>query len=335
MQAIALVRASSMRPLHEFAEAGGAELRWVRDRMRPAFRPAGGGLLPVAYGGVLFEAAARASGLDDLGLRLGAAVDIDRFGAWGSLIARSATVGAFLQSALASHRDFNTGYRLWTVTRGDEVWLHQGYCRSLRAGRAQVIEHSMRIWLGALRRMLGPTWKPDEIHLEGEPPRHAGEIEALAARRVAWRQPTMSFVFPRRTLARRAGAAPLAAPAGSAEPVPASSFAESVQQAVASLLQLGVTELRAAAEAGGMSERSFQRHLGERGLCFSEILEAARFEAARRLLADPAVKVIDVSAELGYSDSANFTRAFRRWTGVAPQAFRRAGQLAPASAAPR
>jgi AraC-like DNA-binding protein len=44
------------------------------------------------------------------------------------------------------------------------------------------------------------------------------------------------------------------------------------------------------------------------------------------MLADPRVKVIDVSNELGYSDSANFTRAFRRWSGVAPQLFRRGGR---------
>jgi hypothetical protein len=51
------------------------------------------------------------------------------------------------------------------------------------------------------------------------------------------------------------------------------------------------------------------------------------------LLADRTLRVIDVSTELGYGDSANFTRAFRRWTGVSPQVFRRvSGEtgLAPA-----
>ena len=73
-----------------------------------------------------------------------------------------------------------------------------------------------------------------------------------------------------------------------------------------------------------MSVRSLQRHLAASNLCFSRLVEEARFEAASVLLRDPDVRIVDVSAELGYSDAANFTRAFRRWAGVPPLDFRRA-----------
>jgi AraC-like DNA-binding protein len=272
----------------------------------------------------LFEDTARAIGLADLGLRLGRAVEIDGFGRWGPILARSPTLGAFLHSALASYRAFNTGYRLWTVTRGDEAWLHLSYCRSLQRGRALASEFSLLIWLGAFRRMLGPAWRPAEIHLEQEPPRHAGQLEALATRGVRFRQPTLAIALPRRDLARGHGVVSHSSGSASEGPAPAADLAGSLRQTVATLLRLGRLELSAAAEAAGMSERSFQRRLGSAGLTFSEVVEAARFERARELLADPAVRVIDVSAELGYSDSANFTRAFRRWSGVPPQLFRRA-----------
>jgi AraC-like DNA-binding protein len=74
-----------------------------------------------------------------------------------------------------------------------------------------------------------------------------------------------------------------------------------------------------------MSERSLQRRLAEHGLRFARLVEEARFEAAQRLLREPGRKIVDVSLALGYTDSANFTRAFRRWAGVPPQAFRQVG----------
>jgi AraC-like DNA-binding protein len=33
--------------------------------------------------------------------------------------------------------------------------------------------------------------------------------------------------------------------------------------------------------------------------------------------------VLDIALDLGYSDHAHFTRAFRRWTGMPPREFRR------------
>ena len=77
-----------------------------------------------------------------------------------------------------------------------------------------------------------------------------------------------------------------------------------------------------------MSVRSLQRRLHESELDFGRLVEEARLELARRMLGDSELKIVEVAAELGYTDSANFTRAFRRWTGVPPREFRRA-QAAP------
>ena len=43
------------------------------------------------------------------------------------------------------------------------------------------------------------------------------------------------------------------------------------------------------------------------------------------LLRETALSVDAIAATLGYSDTSNFNRAFRRWQGMSPAAFRRTG----------
>lgn len=72
----------------------------------------------------------------------------------------------------------------------------------------------------------------------------------------------------------------------------------------------------------GMSVRTLQRQLHEADLTYSHLIEQVRFDRSVRLLSDPTIKLADVAAELGYTNAANFTRAFRRWAGVSPGDFR-------------
>jgi len=78
-----------------------------------------------------------------------------------------------------------------------------------------------------------------------------------------------------------------------------------------------------AAELAGTSKRTLQRRFAESGTRYSDLLDQARFHAAKRLLRDPDMTVTAIAFRLGYSDSANFARAFRRIAGSSPSAYRR------------
>lgn len=71
-----------------------------------------------------------------------------------------------------------------------------------------------------------------------------------------------------------------------------------------------------------MSFRSFQRQLAKEHLSYSLLIDQVRFETAVGLLQDLSLKLIEIALELGYNDAANFTRAFKRWTGISPSQFR-------------
>jgi AraC-like DNA-binding protein len=102
----------------------------------------------------------------------------------------------------------------------------------------------------------------------------------------------------------------------------AADIGDLVQQIVTRLLSEGHPDIHSVAGMLRLSTRTLQRRLSDEGLTFARVVVRARFDVAQRMLDDPARKVIDVALDLGYSDPAHFTRAFVRWTGLGPSAFR-------------
>lgn len=78
----------------------------------------------------------------------------------------------------------------------------------------------------------------------------------------------------------------------------------------------------------GMSVRTLQRHLAHAGTTYAAQVKRARFAAAASLLEETDAPVLSVALDLGYSDHAHFTRAFRRWSGNSPRKFRRLSRKA-------
>jgi AraC family transcriptional regulator len=65
--------------------------------------------------------------------------------------------------------------------------------------------------------------------------------------------------------------------------------------------------------------RVFKHHTG---LTPWQYVIQQRIEAAKRLLRLPELSIIDISSQLGYSTSAQFTTFFRKHTGITPSAYR-------------
>lgn len=72
-----------------------------------------------------------------------------------------------------------------------------------------------------------------------------------------------------------------------------------------------------------MSVRTLHRLLRREGTSFREITNETLMLRAKRMLEQDAMSVSQIALELGYSDSANFTRAFRNQTGATPSEYRK------------
>jgi AraC-like DNA-binding protein len=99
-------------------------------------------------------------------------------------------------------------------------------------------------------------------------------------------------------------------------------YAQRVRDVLVSLGSPHQSDMRAAARALGISVRSLRRRLAAEGKAYNAILKDACAIVAKRLLLDRRRTIQEAAYELGFSDTTAFHRAFKRWTGMTPSAFR-------------
>lgn len=73
----------------------------------------------------------------------------------------------------------------------------------------------------------------------------------------------------------------------------------------------------------GLHPRTLQRRLREEGQQFTDIQTQCRLDMASAGLLGAQCDIETLSAQLGFADRHSFTRAFKRWTGMSPSAWRR------------
>lgn len=71
-----------------------------------------------------------------------------------------------------------------------------------------------------------------------------------------------------------------------------------------------------------MSGRTLKRKLQQYGVNYQALLDETRQRDAIRLLRDSALSIDEIASRVGYTDRANFSRAFRKWTGLPPSQYR-------------
>ena len=80
--------------------------------------------------------------------------------------------------------------------------------------------------------------------------------------------------------------------------------------------------LNEAAQLLGLSPRSLRRKLADVGTTYQGVLDAVRLAIAKRLLRETTTPIAAVGYELGFNNPSDFSRAFKKWAGSSPSAYR-------------
>jgi len=106
-------------------------------------------------------------------------------------------------------------------------------------------------------------------------------------------------------------------------PAAVETTADTVQRVLAEELSEGGPTLEHLAKRLHMSARTLHRRLAAEGTTFRSVVTKLRMELAERALREPHLPIGEIAFRLGFSEPSAFHRAFKRWTGWQPLAYRR------------
>ncbi|MCA9739016.1 MAG: AraC family transcriptional regulator [Gemmatimonadota bacterium] len=287
------------------------------------------------------EAAAVDADPTTLPLRVGASMRADDYGPFGFAWKSAPTLrGSFARAE--RYALVLTSVSFYSVEEcfgGAYMHLHRQGDR--RLGMRLSNEATLASILAISREVASEPFHPEAVFLKHRAPRDAAGHEAhfgcpvhFGSDRDALRVSTRALDAP-----NRVGDASIAgffdtlldAEVGSLDDtIP---LERRVLDRVATSLSGGVPTLSDVARELGMSGRTLQRRLGAEETSFQTLVDEARRRLALRLLQDPdAATLSEATYMTGFSDQSAFTRAFKRWTGLTPGAYRDgAGPDAPSS----
>lgn len=84
----------------------------------------------------------------------------------------------------------------------------------------------------------------------------------------------------------------------------------------------GRAEMATVARSLGLSVRSLRRRMDAEGKTFNSVANDAQAILAKNLLRNTQHTIQEVAYELAFADTSSFHRAFKRWTGTTPLAYR-------------
>ena len=95
-----------------------------------------------------------------------------------------------------------------------------------------------------------------------------------------------------------------------------------VRRIVCNLLHCGNGSLESAADVLSMHPRTLNRRLQRLGTTYRQLRDECHRTIAYQLLRDTELPIAEIAVRLQYADTPAFTRAFHRWSGYTPAAWR-------------
>ena len=289
--------------------------------------------LPICL--MVFANAQRLAPDPALGLRLGKLLNIRSHGFLGYALLSSRTVGEAADLAVRYFRTRTSLLEIRLFREGEMAVIQLDERIPLGPLQTLILDALMSLFIVCGQQLTGRKFNAEMRLAYAEQPHHA-ELRALLGERLSFDCAFTQVRFPRIGLQ-----IPLGLPDPQLLEMAKAQCEAELQRLhdeggllpevrrITKLCLADTATLEHVAEVLHLSPRTLRRRLAELGTSFQMILEQLRRGRAVELLLHSTLSVEQIASELGYLDPSNFGRAFRRWTGQSPRAYRTTRLFSP------
>ncbi len=284
--------------------------------------------IPLTVHNRLVALAVARSGCPHIGLLVGQRDGLHSLGLAGLLVRYSPDVETALRSFVRYLHTHVRGGKSALTVDGDVATLNWEIYQPGVEAVDQVGDGALALYCNILRELCGPGWTPIEVRFAHREPAQLQPFRMCFRTTLSFDAEDYSLRFASTWLQRRVAQADpalrrvLQKEINAIEARYEHDFPEQVRSVLRTALLTGNSRSDQLAALFSMHSSTLARRLKPYGVGFRELVDECRYEVAREMLANSGLDVSQIAAMLDYADASAFTRAFRRWSGIAPARWR-------------
>ncbi|WP_083599401.1 AraC family transcriptional regulator [Shimia gijangensis] len=268
----------------------------------------------------------RAVGDENIGLLWAPELTVADYGAWGRYVLGAPTLRAALERAQKVMPYHSSHDRTFFRSVGDLCGYEYRFSLKAHVAYPSIAFSALGAVLSVFVHYMRPKWRPKQIRIDLPRPTAHEEVEATFGCPVTWEQDRLEILFEQSALITAAkGETPTTATleeiARERSNVTPSCFTDVVSRIMELQIATNGISLEGAARTINFGPRALQRRLRTEGTNFRSLANQVKASRAKEMLRVGSLSVQEVAVDLGFENSQNFSRAFRKATGLTPSEY--------------
>lgn len=278
--------------------------------------------------GQLLELCAKRTGIPYFGLLVGQHADPSALGRLSEFVIYSPDPGTALQNMIL-HLCIHDrgGIPTLTTSNGYATMEYTTYL-PLQGGASQILMLSITNICKVMRAMCGEAWSPSQVLFTHAQPDDTHPYTSIFNAPLNFNSDINALTFPEHWLKMPIPSADVEKYNALVEEMTVMKsymnidLVEQIRALLPPLIISGNSSEEHLAHVLSVHCRTLNRRLKARNTTFRSLAADARYEISKQLLEQSTNSILGISTILGYNDASIFTRAFQRWSGMTPSAWR-------------